>query len=91
VQGGVQTRIEKSEGVADTFSNNWFCEGEQKQRLPYMNSLLMASYNDIGAGGRRLATAESTLQEFFGLKVPAWMAPKDYSLLPNPCPGCGDL
>jgi hypothetical protein len=38
-----------------------------------------------------LATAESTLQEFFGLKVPAWMAPKDYALLPNPCPGCDDL
>jgi lysine 2-monooxygenase len=38
-----------------------------------------------------LDTAESTLQEFFGLKTPAWLKPKDYALLPNPCPGCGDL
>jgi lysine 2-monooxygenase len=38
-----------------------------------------------------LDTAESTLQEFFGLKTPAWLAPKDYSLMPNPCPGCDDL
>jgi hypothetical protein len=38
-----------------------------------------------------LDTAESTLQEFFGLKVPAWLAPKDYPLLPNPCSGCDDL
>jgi hypothetical protein len=38
-----------------------------------------------------LDTAESTLQEFFGLKVPAWLAPKDFPLLSNPCPGCDDL
>ena len=38
-----------------------------------------------------LDTAESTLQEFFGLKIPTWLAPKDYSLLPSPCPGCDDL
>jgi hypothetical protein len=38
-----------------------------------------------------LDTAESTLREFFGLKTPAWLKPKDYALLPNPCPGCGDL
>jgi hypothetical protein len=38
-----------------------------------------------------LDTAESTLQEFFGLKIPAWLAPKDYPLLPNLCPGCDDL
>lgn len=37
-----------------------------------------------------LDTAESTLQDFFGLKRPAWLS-KDYALLPNPCPGCGDL
>jgi lysine 2-monooxygenase len=38
-----------------------------------------------------LDTAESTLQEFFGLKTPAWLAPRDYPLLPIPCPGCDDL
>ncbi len=38
-----------------------------------------------------LDTAESTLQEFFGLKIPAWLAPKDYPLFPNLCPGCDDL
>jgi hypothetical protein len=38
-----------------------------------------------------LDTAESTLQEFFGLKAPVWLKPKNYPLLPNPCPGCGDL
>ena len=37
-----------------------------------------------------LDTAESTLQEFFGLKRPAWL-PKSTQLLPNPCPDCGDL
>lgn len=48
------------------------------------------SYNQGWVEGA-LDTAESTLQEFFGLKIPAWLAPKDYSLLPNPCPGCDDL
>jgi Flavin containing amine oxidoreductase len=38
-----------------------------------------------------LDTAESTLQQFFGLKWPAWLHDKDYEFLPNPCPGCGDL
>jgi monoamine oxidase len=37
-----------------------------------------------------LDTAESTLQDFFNLKRPAWLK-KSYQLLPNPCPGCGDL
>ena len=37
-----------------------------------------------------LDTAESTLQDFFGLKRPAWLK-KGYALLPNPCPGCGSL
>lgn len=43
-----------------------------------------------------LTTAESTLQDFFGLKRPPWLDP-DYALMPNPCPpgdpcaGCGDL
>jgi len=38
-----------------------------------------------------LDTAESTLQQYFGLKWPAWLTDKNYALLPNPCPGCGDL
>jgi len=38
-----------------------------------------------------LDTAESTLQDFFGLKWPAWLPKKGTQLLPNPCPGCGDL
>ena len=43
-----------------------------------------------------LTTAESTLQDFFGLKRPRWLDP-NYALMPNPCPpgdpcvGCGDL
>ena len=37
-----------------------------------------------------LDTAESTLREFFGLKCPPWLDP-NYALLPNPCPGCGNL
>jgi lysine 2-monooxygenase len=48
------------------------------------------SYNQGWVEGA-LDTAESTLQEFFGLKIPAWLAPKDYPLLPNLCPGCDDL
>lgn len=38
-----------------------------------------------------LDTAESTLQDFFGLKWPGWLPKKGTQLLPNPCPGCGDL
>lgn len=37
-----------------------------------------------------LDVAESTLQDFFGLTRPTWL-PASYALLPNPCPGCGDL
>lgn len=39
-----------------------------------------------------LDIAESTLEEFFGLQPPSWL-PESYvsQLLPNPCPGCGDL
>jgi len=37
-----------------------------------------------------LDTAESTLEDFFGLKRPTWL-PKSYALMPNPCPGCGEL
>jgi hypothetical protein len=38
-----------------------------------------------------LDTAESTLQEFFGLKQPSWLKMGNNTLLPNPCPGCGAL
>jgi lysine 2-monooxygenase len=38
-----------------------------------------------------LDTAESTLQEFFGLKQPLWLKMGNNTLLPNPCPGCGPL
>jgi lysine 2-monooxygenase len=38
-----------------------------------------------------LDTAESTLQEFFGLPKPVWLKDPNYPLLPNPCPCCGDL
>ncbi|MEG3150308.1 FAD-dependent oxidoreductase [Sphingomonas sp. ZT3P38] len=43
-----------------------------------------------------LDIAESTLQDFFGMKPPRWLDPS-YALMPNPCPpgdpctGCGDL
>ncbi|MFT5453776.1 MAG: hypothetical protein ACI9K2_000250 [Myxococcota bacterium] len=39
-----------------------------------------------------LTTAESTLQDFFGLSTPEWLTDQDYALLPIPCPGgCGTL
>jgi hypothetical protein len=31
------------------------------------------------------------VEDFFGLKRPSWLKPKDYALMPNPCPGCEDL
>jgi monoamine oxidase len=37
-----------------------------------------------------LDTAESMLEDFFHLSRPSWLDP-NYSLMPNPCPGCGDL
>ncbi len=38
-----------------------------------------------------LDTAESTLEDFFGLKRPAWIDDPTYQFLPNPCPGCPPL
>jgi len=38
-----------------------------------------------------LDTAESTLQDFFGLKPPKWLHMGTNTLLPNPCPGCGPI
>ncbi len=38
-----------------------------------------------------LDTAESTLQDFFGLKQPSWLKLGNNTLLPNPCPGCGPI
>jgi monoamine oxidase len=37
-----------------------------------------------------LDVAESMLEDFFGLECPDWL-PNSYALMPNPCPGCGDL
>jgi hypothetical protein len=48
------------------------------------------SYGQGWAEGA-LDTAESTLQEFFGLPQPKWLKLGDNPLLPNPCPGCGPL
>lgn len=38
-----------------------------------------------------LDTAESTLQDHFGLKQPSWLRLGDNTLMPNPCPGCGRI
>jgi len=38
-----------------------------------------------------LDTAESALQDFFGLKPPPWLHLGDNTLMPNPCPGCGHI
>jgi monoamine oxidase len=38
-----------------------------------------------------LDTAESMVEDFFGLKPPTWLTPAGYALMPNPCPGCGEL
>lgn len=38
-----------------------------------------------------LDTAESMLEDFFGLARPSWITDPNYQLMPNPCPGCGDL
>jgi hypothetical protein len=38
-----------------------------------------------------LDTAESMLEDFFGLERPSWLTDKTYALMPNPCPGCTDL
>jgi lysine 2-monooxygenase len=48
------------------------------------------SYNQGWVEGA-LDTAESTLQEFFGLNTPAWLEPRDYPLMPTPRSGCVDL
>lgn len=37
-----------------------------------------------------LDTAESMLEDYFDLKRPSWLDPS-YPLMPNPCPGCGDI
>jgi flavin-dependent amine oxidoreductase len=38
-----------------------------------------------------LCTAESMLEDFFGLARPNWISDPNYALMPNPCPGCTDL
>lgn len=39
-----------------------------------------------------LNTAESTLEEFFGLPRPKWLKDKTYQFMPIPCPGgCSDM
>jgi monoamine oxidase len=38
-----------------------------------------------------LDTAESMLEDFFGLKRPDWVKDPNFQLMPNPCPGCGDI
>jgi lysine 2-monooxygenase len=38
-----------------------------------------------------LDTAESVLQDFFGLPKQVWLKDPAYQLLPNSCPGCGNI
>lgn len=38
-----------------------------------------------------LDTAESTLEDFFGLKQPSWLKLNGNLLMPNPCPDCGPI
>jgi hypothetical protein len=38
-----------------------------------------------------LDTAESALEDHFGVGKPSWLSDPNYALMPNPCPGCGDL
>lgn len=37
-----------------------------------------------------LDTSETMLEKYFDLKRPRWLK-KGYQLMPNPCPGCGEL
>jgi hypothetical protein len=48
------------------------------------------SYNQGWVEGA-LDTAESTLQDFFGLKHPSWLKMGTNTLMPTPCPGCGPI
>jgi hypothetical protein len=49
------------------------------------------SYGQGWAEGA-LDTAESTLEDFFGLPRPTWLKDPSYQLMPIPCPGgCGDI
>lgn len=38
-----------------------------------------------------LDIAESMLEDYFGFERPGWINNPDYALMPNPCPGCGDV
>ncbi len=48
------------------------------------------SYNQGWVEGA-LDTAESALEDHFGAGKPSWLSDPNYALMPNPCPGCGDL
>jgi monoamine oxidase len=48
------------------------------------------SYNQGWVEGA-LDIAESTLQDFFGLKQPSWLNLGNNTLMPIKCPGCGSL
>ena len=66
---------------------------KMRKPLPDQNLFVVGEAYSYGQGWVEgaLDTAESTLQEFFGLARPSWLKPASYALMPNPCPGCGDL
>jgi monoamine oxidase len=48
------------------------------------------SYNQGWVEGA-LDTAESTLQDYFGLDKPSWLSDQSYLLMPNHAPECGNM
>jgi hypothetical protein len=64
-----------------------------RKPLPKQDIYIVGEAYSFGQGWVEgaLDTAESTLQDFFGLKPPAWLNMNGNVLLPNPCPGCGPI
>jgi monoamine oxidase len=64
-----------------------------RKPVPEHNIFIVGEAYSFGQGWVEgaLDTAESTLEEFFGLAQPEWLKLGNNTLLPNPCPGCGPL
>ena len=64
-----------------------------RKPVPEHNIFIVGEAYSFGQGWVEgaLDTAESTLEEFFGLPQPEWLKLGNNTLLPNPCPGCGPL
>ncbi len=64
-----------------------------RKPVPHQDVYIVGEAYSYGQGWVEgaLDTAESALEDHFGVGKPSWLSDPNYALMPNPCPGCGDL